>query len=72
MGSNIYLLKVHGTGAEADYLQLRDSNMSLIGYIRCVPPYQGLKRLFEDEKVIDKISNTIGQLPYGKLTKIEL
>jgi len=72
MGSNIYLLKVHGAGAEADYLQIRNSNMVLIGYIRCTPPYQGLKRLFEDEKNINKISNTIWQLPYGTLTKIKL
>lgn len=72
MGSNIYLLKVYGTGADADYLQIRDGNMSLIGYVRCNPPYQGLKRLFEDKKIIAKITNVIGQLPYGKLTKIEL
>lgn len=72
MDSNIYILKVHGAGAQADYLQLRDSTMTLIGNIRCTPPYQGLKRLFEDETIIDELSNAIGQLPYGKLTKIKL
>lgn len=72
MGSIIYLLRVHGTNAESDYLQLRDGNMTLIGNIRCTPPYLGLKRLIEDEKVIEELLNTIGQLPYGKLTKIDL
>ncbi len=72
MGSEMYLLKVKGNGADADFLQIRDANFSLIANVRFVQQLQSLSRIIEDEKIVVKIKNMAEMLPHGKLTKIEV
>ena len=68
----MYLLKVKGNGADADFLQIRDANFSLIANVRFVQQLQSLSRIIEDEKIVVKIKNMAEMLPHGKLTKIEV
>jgi hypothetical protein len=72
MGSEMYLLKVKGNGADADFLQIRDANFSLIANVRFVLQLQSLSRIIEDEKIVVKIKSMAEMLPHGKLTKIEV
>ena len=72
MGSEMYLLKVKGNGTDADFLQIRDANFSLIANVRFVQQLQSLSRIIEDEKIVVKIKNMAEMLPHGKLTKIEV
>jgi len=68
----MYLLKVKGNGADADFLQIRDANFSLIANVRFVLQLQSLSRIIEDEKIVVKIKSMAEMLPHGKLTKIEV
>ena len=68
----MYLLKVKGNGTDADFLQIRDANFSLIANVRFAQQLQSLSRIIEDEKIAVKIKNMAEMLPHGKLTKIEV
>jgi len=72
MGSEMYLLKVKGNGADADFLQIRDANFSLVGNVRFAQQLQSLSQIIEDEKTALKIKSMAEKLPHGKLTKIEV
>ncbi len=72
MGSEMYLLKVKGNGTDADFLQIRDANFSLIANVRFAQQLQSLSRIIEDEKIVVKVKSMVETLPYGKLTKIEV
>ncbi|MFM7218464.1 MAG: fructose-6-phosphate aldolase [Bacteroidota bacterium] len=66
----MYLLKVKGTAKIPDYVQLRDSNFTLLAYFRVDRPEKALAKvgLGEREKELIELIN---ELPYGKIHKID-
>ncbi|MEO0310972.1 MAG: hypothetical protein RIQ89_629 [Bacteroidota bacterium] len=67
----MYLLKVKGTDKIPDYVQLRDSNYTLLAYFRVDRPEKALEKLGL-KHLEEKILETIKILPYGKVTKFEM
>ncbi len=69
----MYVIKVKGKKKIPDYVQIRDDEFTLIGYIS-IKPGSGLLRLeklgLEDKE--DKLRKILDAIPYGKLEKIEL
>jgi len=66
------LLKVRGLGTDADFVQIRNENFELMANLRCSPPYESLSRFFRNPDKLEKAVDTIKQLGYGELKKIEL
>jgi len=67
----MYILKVKGTAKIPDYVQLRDDKFTLLAYFRVDRPEKALAKagLSSREAEIVKI---IGEIPYGKIQKLEL
>lgn len=65
----MYILKIKGSAKIPDYIQIRDSQFTLIGYFRADYKKQGLLQcgLIEKEK---EIENIIGKIPYGKIFEL--
>lgn len=66
-----YVLKIKGKAKIPDYLQIRDENFTLIGYIR-PDREEKIRKSFDNEKVAEAIVKVMDQLPYGKLEKLEI
>jgi hypothetical protein len=66
-----YILRVKGLSNNRNYLQIRDSKLSLLANIRYSPPYDNLTRFFKDNNKTQRVIEIMDTLPYGKLTKIE-
>lgn len=66
-----YLLKIEGKAKIPDYVQLRDENFTLLSYFRLDRPEKALEKagLAEHEKTI---LQALGDIPYGKVVKIEI
>ena len=64
----LYILKIKGTDKIPDFVQIRDSKMTLIAYFRLNQVTQGLKKngLENDEKGINAL---LEEIPYGKIYK---
>ena len=62
----MYILKVKGSAKIPDYIQIRDSQFTLIAYFRADNFSNWLQQfsLIEKEKEIKKI---ITEIPYGKI-----
>lgn len=67
----MYILKVKGTARIPDYIQLRDDNFTLLAYFRVDRPEKALSKLGFAEKEA-AIIEIIQEMPYGKMTKLEL
>lgn len=67
-----YLMKVKGKAKIPDYIQLRDENLTLIGYFR-PGRKERLDKIIKDPEQAAKVQSIIdGMEEYGRMTKIEL
>jgi hypothetical protein len=65
----MYILKIKGSARIPDYIQIRDSNFTLIAYFRADHKTSGLQQcgLAEKENEIEKI---VSSIPYGKIYEL--
>ncbi len=67
-----YLMKVKGKAKIPDYIQLRDKDLTLIGYFR-PGRKERLLKVVKDEGVAQKLQEEIDEMTeYGKLKKVEI
>lgn len=67
-----YLMKVKGKAKIPDYIQLRDEQLTLIGYFR-PGRNERLEKVVKDPGVARHLVNAIDTMhEYGKLTKVEI
>jgi len=67
-----YLMKVKGKAKIPDYIQLRDKDLTLIGYFR-PGRKERLLKVVKDERVAQKLQEEIDEMTeYGKLKKVEI
>lgn len=64
-----YVLKVEGKAKIPDYIQVRDSAFTLIGYFR---PGRGGEKPSEYKVLFGKIEILAKKIPFGVITKIEI
>ena len=70
--STYYLMKVKGKAKIPDYIQLRDENLTLIGYFR-PGRKERLTKVITNEAHAEILEGKIQELSaYGKLIKVEL
>ena len=64
----LYILKIKGTTKIPDFVQIRDSNMTLIAYFRLSQINKGLEKsnLIEYK---NEITDILQKMPYGKIYK---
>ncbi|RMG65322.1 MAG: fructose-6-phosphate aldolase [Bacteroidetes bacterium] len=67
-----YLLKVKGKAKIPDYIQLRDKDLTLIGYFR-PGRKERLLKVVPDEAQAEQLQEAIDGLEaYGKMTRVEI
>ncbi|MEZ4774886.1 MAG: fructose-6-phosphate aldolase [Bacteroidia bacterium] len=67
-----YLMKVKGKAKIPDYIQLRDENLTLIGYFR-PGRKERLDKVVKSVEIAEKLYDIIDNLTeYGKMKKFEL
>lgn len=67
-----YLMKVKGKAKIPDYIQLRDENLTLIGYFR-PGRKERLDKIIKDPDEALKIQGVIDSMTeYGRMQKVEL
>ena len=67
-----YLMKVKGKAKIPDYIQLRDENLTLIGYFR-PGRKERLEKVVKNEDHAQHLHSVIEEMTeYGRMTKIEL
>ncbi|MCB9232280.1 MAG: fructose-6-phosphate aldolase [Bacteroidia bacterium] len=66
-----YILRIKGKAKIPDYIQVRDSDFTLIGYFRPGRDERILATLGTDDAV-NKLKAAIVDLDYGKIQKVEL
>lgn len=71
IAASMYIIKVRGKARIPDYIQLRDDNFVLIAYFRADRPLQKLEKFGLGGKE-EELKEIIGNLPFGKLQKLEL
>lgn len=70
--STYYLMKVKGKAKIPDYIQLRDENLTLVGYFR-PNRKERLSKVVPDPSQAAVIQKAIDGLEeYGKMTKVEI
>jgi len=69
----MYIIKVKGKKKIPNYIQLRDENFMLVGYFsfREGRPFRSLEK-FGLEGKEKELENLVGEMPFGKLQKLEL
>ncbi|MBC7757655.1 MAG: fructose-6-phosphate aldolase [Phormidesmis sp. FL-bin-119] len=67
----MYVIKVKGVAKIPDYVQLRDEKFTLLAYFRLDRPEKALVKAGLAEHA-DYIMNTIKELPFGKILKLEI
>ena len=67
----MYIMKVKGTARIPDYIQIRDDKFTLIAYFRADRPEKELLRLGLQEKE-NAVRKCIGEIPYGKITHLDI
>lgn len=67
----MYILKIRGKAKIPDYIQLRDDELTLLGYFRVDRPERSLEKLGYGER-IDELKAIFEELPYGKMQKLKL
>lgn len=68
---SMYILKIKGKAKIPDYIQLRDDNFMLLAYFRVNRPEKALSKLGLDSRT-EEIMRLINEVPYGKMTKLEI
>lgn len=72
MLTTYYLMKVKGKAKIPDYIQLRDKDLTLIGYFR-PNRMERLHKVVRNETHAQKLQTIIDELKdYGKMIKVEL
>ncbi len=65
-----YIMRVKGKAKIPDYIQLRDENLTLIGYFR-PNRKERLDKVIKDVEDAEKVQLAIDELvDYGKMTKV--
>ena len=67
----MYVIKVKGVAKIPDYVQLRDSEFTLLAYFRVDRPDKSLEKIGLGDKT-DYIMDIVRELPFGQIKKIEL
>ena len=67
-----YVLRVKGKAKIPDYLQIRDENFTLIGYIRPNHSLQQTTANDANKELFQRIEAQSADLPYGIVTEIIL
>lgn len=65
----MYLLKVKGKAKIPDYIQLRDSNYTLIAYFRADRELKNPEKYGLQDRV-EELKSIIAELEYGKLRAV--
>lgn len=66
----MYLLKIKGTAKIPDYVQMRDDDFTLIAYFRADRPEKAIAKAgFADKET--ELLKIIGEIPFGKMQKVE-
>ncbi|HUH18858.1 MAG TPA: hypothetical protein VL047_06545 [Albibacterium sp.] len=68
---DMYIIKVKGVAKIPDYVQLRDDEFTLLAYFRVDRPDKSLDKIGLGDKK-DAIMQLVNDIPFGKLTKLEL
>lgn len=71
MATTYFLMKVKGKAKIPDYIQLRDENLTLIGYFR-PGRKERLDKVIPNTAHAEYLEGIIEDIPYGKITKIEI
>lgn len=67
-----YLMKVKGKAKIPDYIQLRDKDLTLIGYFR-PGRKERLLKVVKDEAIAERLQTAIDEMTdYGRMKKIEI
>jgi hypothetical protein len=67
-----YLMKVKGKAKIPDYIQLRDENLTLIGYFR-PNRKERLDKIIKNPDDAARIQTVIDEMEeYGRMTKVEI
>ena len=67
----MYVIKVKGVSKIPDYVQLRDEKFTLLAYFRLDRPEKALDKAGLAEHT-EYIINTIKDLPFGQILKLEI
>ena len=67
----MYILKIKGQARIPDYVQLRDDNFTLLAYFRVDRPEKALVKCGLEKKE-QEIIRIIQEIPFGKVTKLEI
>jgi hypothetical protein len=67
-----FVLKVRGLKEEKDFLQIRNEKFMLLANLRWSKPYESIEKFFGVGEKSQKIIAIAQEIPYGKLTKIEV
>lgn len=68
---DMYIIKVKGVAKIPDYVQLRDNEFTLLAYFRVDRPDKSLDKIGLGDKK-DIIMQLVSDIPFGKITKLEL
>jgi hypothetical protein len=68
---DMYIIKVKGVAKIPDYVQLRDDEFTLLAYFRVDRPDKSLEKIGLGDKK-DVIMKLVSNIPFGKITKLEL
>lgn len=67
----MYVIKVKGVSKIPDYVQLRDEKFTLLAYFRLDRPEKALDKAGLAEHT-EYIMNSIKDLPFGQILKLEI
>ena len=67
----MYIIKIQGTNKIPDYVQIRDDRFTLIAYFKVSSPRRALEKCGLADKT-ESILRIVGDLPYGKIQKLDL
>ncbi|MEO8795021.1 MAG: fructose-6-phosphate aldolase [Daejeonella sp.] len=67
----MYIIKVKGVAKIPDYVQLRDEKFTLLAYFRVDRPEKALEKVGLSMHT-DYIMNTIKDLPFGQILKLDI
>lgn len=66
-----FIMKVRGKAKIPDYIQLRDENLTLIGYFR-PGRNERLDKVIPDEAHAEHLRTYFDTIPYGKITRVDI
>jgi len=67
----MYIIKVKGVAKIPDYVQLRDDSFTLLAYFRVDRPDKSLEKIGLADRA-EQIMETVREMPFGRLTHIDL